>query len=198
LVLKRIALTGPSGAGKGYVATLLCQKGIAYLDTDHLVHTLYQGGKLPDLIAARFGSAVMGEDGSVNRPMLSQIVFSDKQALRDLNAIVHTEVEQQVQVWLKDKESEGYAAALVDAPQLFEAGMEKDFDLVVGVVADKAQRLARICLRDGIDRQRAEMRLRNQKSEDEYRALCDFVITNNVNSDLTKQIDELSKMIFNQ
>ena len=160
--MKRIALTGPSGAGKGYVATLLCQKGIAYLDTDHLVHTLYQGGKLPDLIAARFGSAVMGEDGSVNRPMLSQIVFSDKQALRDLNAIVHTEVEQQVQVWLKDKESEGYAAALVDAPQLFEAGADKLCDYTVAILVNQETALKRILNRDDISIDTAKNRLNVQ------------------------------------
>ena len=195
--MKRIALTGPSGAGKGYVANMLSQKGIAFLDTDKLVHTLYEGGELPQLLSLQFGDAILSVDGSVNRRELGTIVFSDKQALETLNRIVHKKVKEEVAKWLLQKKSEGVAAALVDAPQLFEAGMEKDFDLVVAVVADSEQRLMRICSRDGIDAERAEMRMRNQKSEDEYRALCDFVIENNVNSDLTKQIYELTKLIYN-
>ncbi|MBE6673126.1 MAG: dephospho-CoA kinase, partial [Ruminococcaceae bacterium] len=61
--MKRIALTGPSGAGKGYVASLLRKRGFAVLDADAVVHKLYAGGTLPREIAGLFGDRVLTREG---------------------------------------------------------------------------------------------------------------------------------------
>ena len=192
----RIALTGPSGAGKGYVGKLLAEKGLAVLDTDRLVHALYAGGALPLQIAALFGNEVLAPDGSVARKRLAEIVFSDREALGRLNGVVHAAVKQEVFLWLADREREGYRAAVVDAPQLFEAGMEKDFDSVIVVTAPLACRIERICARDGIERERALERIQNQMSAEDYSRRADYVIVNDGVTDPRKRIDTVINQIF--
>ena len=72
----------------------------------------------------------------------------------------------------------GFSAAAVDAPQLFEAGFEKDYDCILCVTAPEEERLRRIVLRDGISAEQAKLRMKNQKTEEEYRMRSDFVLNN--------------------
>lgn len=192
----RIALTGPSGAGKGYVGKALIQKGIPVLDTDRVVHTLYAGGELPMKIATLFGDSVLNTDGSVARKQLAKIVFSDRSALESLNRLVHAAVKSETEKWLLQCGQNGNKIAVVDAPQLFEAHMEKDFDFVVAVIANEQTRISRICLRDGIDESLALQRIQNQMSDEEYSKRSHFTLINNTDSDLQGQIDELINNIF--
>ncbi len=196
MTMRKIALTGPSGAGKGYVSAILVNKGYPVLDTDVLVHKLYRGGTLPKQLAAVFGENILMADGSVDRAVLRKIVFSDPAALQKLNTLVHAVVREEVALWLKEKEEGGHALAFVDAPQLFEANMQGDFDCTVAVTAKDATRLHRICLRDAIDENTAKQRMKNQMTVEMYRRRCDYTIQNDVNTDLVAQIDTLIKLIL--
>lgn len=196
MTMRKIALTGPSGAGKGYVSSILAAKGYPALDTDALVHSLYRGGELPQKIAALFGEEILTADGGVNRVILRGIVFSDSDALHALNALVHGVVKKKVALWLREKENEGHALAFVDAPQLFEANMQGDFDCTVAVLAEDALRLQRICARDGMDETTARQRMKNQMTVQMYRERCDYTVRNDVNTDLEAQIDTLIKTIL--
>jgi dephospho-CoA kinase len=196
MTMQKIALTGPSGAGKGYVSALLVKKGYPVLDTDALVHTLYQGGVLPLQIAKLFGEDVLTESKSVNRGALREIVFSDPQALKKLNLLVHEVVREKVALWLEQKCLEGHALAFVDAPQLFEANMQGDFDYTVAVTAEEDVRLQRICARDGIDEHTAKQRMKNQMTSEQYRQRCDYTIQNDVNTDPEERIDTLINTIL--
>ena len=194
--MRKIALTGPSGAGKGYVSAILEKKGYPVLDTDALVHELYRGNDLPQRIAGLFGEQTLFPDGSVDRSVLRQIVFSDPEALRRLNRLVHAVVKNEVALWLEQKRAEGHALAFVDAPQLFEADMQGDFDLTVAVTASDEVRLQRICLRDGIDEETARARMKNQMTAKMYSERCDYTVQNDVNTDPEERIDTLINMIL--
>ena len=194
----RIALTGPSGAGKGYAAKLLEKRGIAVLDTDSVVHGLYAEGDLPIRISEMFGEQVLSPDGSVNRKALGKIVFQDKEALSALNRVVHEAVKRKTELWLRKQQKGGAEMAAVDAPQLFEAGMQGDFDLVVSVIADDEVRLLRICQRDGIEREQALLRMKNQMSAEQYSRKSQVTIVNNGTEDLVAQIDKLINYIMIQ
>lgn len=177
--LYRIGLTGGSGSGKGAVAGILREKGIPCLDTDALVHRLYEeeNGSLPRILEREFGKEIM-EGGKVDRAALREIVFSDRERLFRLNHIVHAAVREEIRRFFEREAEKETRIAAVDAPQLFEAGIESDFDLIVTVDAPAALRIERILKRDGISEKEAARRLQNQLSPEEYREKADWVICN--------------------
>ncbi len=174
-----IGLTGPSGAGKSEVADLLHRHGIAVIDADAVYHALL----LPpspclDELCARFGSEILNTDGTLNRPYLGSIVFSDPAALAALNAIAHRYVMQDIRASLGGYKRLGARAVVIDAPQLFEAGADALCDKVISVLAPRETRIGRIMARDGIDRESAARRIDAQKSDAFFREHSDHVIEN--------------------
>lgn len=188
----RIGLCGPSGSGKGYVGKLIEGMGFPCLDTDALVHEMYRTDRsLINTLARRFGSEIICFDGSVDRSVLRKIVFSDRSSLNDLNKIVHCRVEDYCRQWMENCEKMGHAAAFIDAPQLFEAGMEGDFDYIIAVVSPPSVRLERIINRDGITKEAAAVRMSNQLSSEEYVAGSHFVINNGGNDNCRLQLENI-------
>ena len=174
----RIGLTGPSGSGKGYISSLLAKRGVPTLDCDRVVHTLYQDESFVQVLSMAFGVDLSAPDGSVNRKRLGEIVYNDPEAMKKLANLVYPPVRQRYLGYLEKAEEVGYSAAAVDAPQLFEAGFEKDYDCILCVTAPEEERLRRIVLRDGISAEQAKLRMKNQKTEEEYRMRSDFVLNN--------------------
>ena len=109
---------------------------------------------------------------------LGEIVYNDPEAMKKLANLVYPPVRQRCLGYLEKAEEVGYSAAAVDAPQLFEAGFEKDYDCILCVTAPEEERLRRIVLRDGISAEQAKLRMKNQKTEEEYRMRSDFVLNN--------------------
>ena len=174
-----IGLTGPSGAGKSEVADLLHRNGLSVIDADAVYHALL----LPpspclDELCARFGTEILNTDGTLNRPYLGSIVFSNPEALADLNAIAHRYVMDEIRAVLRGYERLGTRAVVIDAPQLFEAGADALCDTVVSVLAARETRIGRIMERDGIDREGATRRIDAQKSDVFFREHSDHVIEN--------------------
>lgn len=173
-------LTGPSGSGKGEVAEIFASFGIPVLDADRIYHQLLLPPSpcLGELVR-HFGNHILTPDGTLNRRALAEIVFSDPEELAALNRISHTYVMQSVRRKLELLQNEGVSAAVFDAPQLFEAGAEKECNIVVSVLSDRNTRVRRICKRDGISPEEAERRADVQKSDAFFRANSDYVIENN-------------------
>ncbi|MBR2722567.1 MAG: dephospho-CoA kinase [Clostridia bacterium] len=183
-----IGLTGPTGAGKGEVARILDVLGVPVLDADRIYHELL----LPpspclDAIVAAFGTSVLAQDGTLLRPALRRIVFSDKSALATLNRISHRFVMEEVRARLAELEQRGARAAVLDAPQLFEAGADADCHAVIAVLAPTELRARRIMERDRIDASTAISRILAQKSDDFFRTHADTVIEN------TGDLEDLKK-----
>ena len=187
-----IGLTGGSGAGKGLVSTCFAAHGIPALDTDLVSRQVCEPGQ-PCLaaLAEAFGSGILHDDGTLDRPSLAAIAFADPKKLSILNSVTHKYILQACRVWLDERRQEGKAAAIIDAPQLFESGFDAECDVTVAVVADRATRLARILRRDGISPEQAERRLSRQYSDDWFRAHCTYVISNGANEDPAPAVDAL-------
>ena len=175
-----IGLTGPTGAGKGAVAQLLRAYGLPVIDADAVYHALLvPPSPCLDALTTRFGRAILREDGTLDRQRLGAIVFSDTDALSDLNAIAHRYVMADIRAALEQWRAEGVRAAVIDAPQLFEAHADELCNTVVSVLADRDLRVERIMARDGIDAESALKRIRAQRSDDYFRSNSDYVIENN-------------------
>ena len=171
-----VGLTGGLGAGKSTVADLLAEHGAIVVDSDALAREVVRTGT-PGFAAvvARFGPRVVGPDGELDRAELARIVFADRGALGDLNAIVHPLV--------RARSAELAAAAppgavvVHDVPLLAENGLADQFDAVVVVEADREIRLARLAAR-GLSRADAEARMAAQATDEQRRAIADEIVRN--------------------
>lgn len=175
-----IGLTGPTGAGKGCVADLFAAFGLPVLNADRIYHTLLiPPSPCLDELADHFGKEVLTEAGTLNRQALAAIVFSNAEELTTLNTITHHYVMAEIRKRLEQLRKDEAIAAVIDAPQLFEAGADRDCNVIVSVLADPALRIDRIMRRDAIDADTAIKRISAQKSDAFFRAHSDYVIENN-------------------
>lgn len=175
-----IGLTGPTGAGKGAVASIFARYGIPVINADRVYHELIAppSSCLQEL-AEVFGKQILLADGSLDRRALGGIVFSDPAAREKLNSITHRYVMEEVQGQMERFRREGVRVAVFDAPQLFEAGAHRACGAVVSVLADRGLRLERIMARDGLTAEAAMRRILAQKSDEFFKTHSDYIVENN-------------------
>lgn len=176
-----VGLTGPSGAGKGVIASLFAARGVPSVDTDKVYHDLLiPPSACLDELSSRFGCGILSPDGRLNRGALAAIVFAEGhgQELADLNTITHRHILEKTRALLADHEALGIPAVLVDAPQLFESGFDAECGFILSVLAPYELRLARIMARDGLDEAKARARLDASHSDEFFRKRSHAVIVN--------------------
>ena len=194
----KIGLTGPSGAGKGEVCSLFAKLGVPSIDTDRVYREIaVKGSPCLDELVSFFSKDVLKEDGSLDRKKLALAVFSDREKLAALNSITHKYILKETEKRLEKLEKDGYKAAIVDAPVLFESGWDKNCDVVISVVANKDTRVKRIRLRDGITEKAALQRLNSMHNSSFYVSKSDIVIKNDSTPrELEKKVKEAYSRLF--
>lgn len=192
-----IGLTGGSGTGKTEIARIFAANAYEIIDYDKLTHEIYTPGSscLED-IRARFGDELIKADGELDRKALGAIVFSDKEALEALNSIVYKYLLAHTADMIDNSRDK---RLLLDAPTLFEAGLDGKCDVIIGVIADRELRLERICARDKIEREAAQNRINSQKDDEFYRENCDYIIDNSGDLDsLHRKVMTVLRSIDNE
>ena len=173
----RVGLTGGIGAGKGEVARRLAGYGALVIDADQVAREVVAPGTpgLDEVVAA-FGTRVLRPDGSLDRALLGEIVFSDA-ALRDkLNAIVHPLVGVRMR---EIEETAGAQDVVVhEIPLLAENGLASAFDVVVVVDAPPEVQVERVVSSRGMTRSHALARMSAQATRDERLAVATTVVDN--------------------
>ena len=173
-----LGITGGTGCGKTTLLNVIARQGGLILDCDAIYHQLLQTDQqLLCAIDARFPGTV--ENGVLQRKKLGIIVFSDPQALLDLNAITHSAVKQEVLRRLEAKP----ALAAIDAIALFEGGLAELCHVTAAVTAPEELRVQRLMQRDGISESYARSRIAAQHKESWFREHCDYVLENNGTQD---------------
>ncbi|GBQ01248.1 dephospho-CoA kinase [Streptomyces spongiicola] len=173
----KVGLTGGIGAGKSEVSRLLVSYGAVLIDADRIAREVVEPGT-PGLAAVveEFGPDVLTPEGTLDRPRLGTIVFSDAERLARLNAIVHP------LVGARSAELEAAAgpdAVVVhDVPLLAENGLAPLYDLVVVVDAAPETRLDRLVRLRGMTESEARARMAAQAEPEQRRAVADLVIDN--------------------
>ena len=176
-----IGLTGPSGAGKGAVGEILRQHGFVVIDSDEVYHKIIsKPGDCVTELANTFGVEIICGDGSLNRAALAKIVFEEGNGhkLNALNEITHKYVVREIREMIVSLRCAMPAACVIDAPLLFEAGLEKDCAFTIAVLANKYTRAERIAIRDKITREQALARISAQKADEFYISQSNYVIYN--------------------
>ena len=170
-------LCGRSGSGKSTVAAVARELGYVCIDCDALYHDLTDApSACVSELAAEFGNEILKPDGGLNRPVLARIVFSDAAKRARLNAISHRHVTRALEGLLAAL-PEG-TDALLDAPLLFESGLNRRCARVVGVIASEEDCVARITARDGIAPEAARARLAAQTGNAFLEKHCDILLYN--------------------
>jgi dephospho-CoA kinase len=172
----RAALTGGIATGKTTCLAIFEALGAATVDADVLAREAVAPGT-PGLaqVIQRFGQQVLNPDGSLDRAALGRVIFADRTARADLEAIIHPEVYRRVGEWLANLSS-GTRVAIADIPLLFETGHQHEFDRVMVCTCDGAEQLRRITARDGLSVEEARARLAAQWPIEEKVARADYVI----------------------
>lgn len=191
-VLKIIGLTGASGSGKSFACRIFSKYSINSIDTDKVVHALYKkDDECKRELRETFGEGIFNPYGSVCRTRLRKIVFSDSEKLKILNSVVHKHVIKKCEEKISDAQRIGKKAIVIDAPLLYEAGMDKMCDFVIAVIADSDIRRERIAARDKISDSDIEKRMKNQKDDNFFTEKADYTVINDGVSDVELQIEKI-------
>ena len=168
-----LGITGGTGCGKTTLLNVLKERGAVVLDCDAIYHELLtRDASLLAAIEERFPGTV--EDGVLQRKKLGNLVFSDKNALLDLNRITHAAVKREVLRRLSEKP----ALAAIDAIGLLESDVRYECDVLVAITAPAEVRCKRIMAREGIGEEYAWNRVKAQKDEGYFKENCDYVLPN--------------------
>lgn len=187
-----VGVTGQTGAGKSLAVCLMAQADWLTLDADAIARRVVQPNT-PCLAALveRFSSDILYDDGSLNRQKLADVAFATPEDTAALNAIVHPAVIEVITNALKKTD---LPVVLIDAPLLFQAGLDSLCDVTVAITAPEAERIRRICERDGISKEQATARINAQPSEDYYRKRATLVLENDGDeSSFSEKIETLCK-----
>ena len=174
----RVALTGGIATGKSYCLAKFAELGALTIDADVLAHRAVAPGTAGfEAVRQRFGAAVVTTDGALDREALGRIVFSDADARRALEAIVHPAVYGAIQRWFESFARTGSRAiGIADIPLLYETGRESDFDKVIVTSCPPEVQVERLMSRPGTTREEAERRMAAQWPVAKKVRLADYVI----------------------
>jgi len=193
-----IGLTGGIASGKSTVAGALAAHGAVLIDADLLAREAVALGSAGlNAIAREFGPALVGADGSLDRPALGAIVFGDPAALARLNGIVHPAVRALSDERIQAAELADPGAVIVyDVPLLAEAQagatVDHHFDLIVVTQATPETRMQRMVDLRGMGREDAARRIRSQANDADRLAIADVVIdTDGTLEHTLRQVDVL-------
>lgn len=170
------ALTGGIATGKSYCAAKFASCGVPVVDADRLARDAVAPGTAGlAAVVARFGASMLRADGSLDRAALARMVFSDRLARADLEAIVHPEVYRRIREWAVNLPPHT-RVAIADIPLLFETGHEHDFDKVIVCACEPEEQVRRLIARDRLTEAEARARLAAQWPIEDKVARGDYII----------------------
>jgi dephospho-CoA kinase len=192
----KIGITGGIGTGKTTACEIFEKLGVPVYYADDRAKWLQNNQ--PEVIAALkalFGAFIY-KDGILDRAAVGSIVFTDKEKLEKLNAIVHPAVFQDSENWQEQQRNSGKAYTLKEAALLFETGSNKQLDKIIVVSAPLELRVKRVMQRDTLSREEVLKRISSQMPQEEKENLADFVIQNEDLKDLEDQIKSVHEHIL--
>lgn len=191
--MKIIGVTGGVGAGKSTILNYLKEsRGAVVIEADKVGHLVMEpGGSCYDAVIALFGEQVRKTDKTIDRRKVSDVVFTNEEMLKKLNALIHPAVKQWILDKLNQEKESGTSYAVVEAALFLEEHYETFCDDVWYIHTDREIRIHRLMESRGYSREKAESIIRNQASDAFFEQHTDCKIVNNGDLSLTyRQIDE--------
>ena len=188
-----IGITGGVGAGKSTVLDFLEQEYQAYvMKADEIGHLVMEPGQsCYEPVIALFGKQVIKNDKTIDRRLVSDVVFSHPDMLEKLNHIIHPAVKEYIRRQLALKKEEGQRICVVEAALLLEDHYEEFCDIVWYIRTDSEIRIRRLMESRGYTREKSMSIIASQAPEEFFRTHTDYVVTNNTDlEDTWQQIRE--------
>jgi dephospho-CoA kinase len=189
-----IGLTGNIATGKSVVRRMLEHLGAYTIDADALAHrVIAQGAPGYKPVLDKFGTWLLNEDGQINRAKLGRLVFSDKQALKELEAIVHPYVRQAVDLLVRRAKQK---VVVVEAIKLLESPLRQYCDAIWVAAAPQEVQVERLMRKRGLSSEDALQRIHSQSPQAQKLAAADVIINNTGSyEDLWRQVSEAWKKV---
>ena len=169
---KRYAVTGGIGSGKTVVLELLERKGYAVFSCDEISRELWRDADYRKGLAELFPTCALG--GEIDKKALSELVFSDENALARLNAYAHPCIMREL-----FRRMEGHPIAFAEVPLLFEGGYETEFDGIIAVRRGVKERMDSVIARDGLSENDVQQRMDRQFDPSLLETKHCFILENN-------------------
>lgn len=184
-----VGLTGGIGSGKSLAAQFFSQLGALVIDADQLARSVIERGSQGfDEVLLRFGDNVL-INGDIDRVALGQIVFENREAKKDLEAIIHPRIRAEFEEAVDSLDAD--EIMIYEIPLLVETNAADRFDFIITVESDAELRKERLRAR-GMFHSDIEKRMASQATEEQRRAIADCVITNNGTEDeLLRQVENV-------
>lgn len=187
-----IGITGSSGAGKSTICEILQKEyNVKIINADKIAKRLScKGTSYINEIIEKFGKDIVDEKGELKRKKLAQIIYNNSDKRKELNNCTFKYIKKEIEEEIKEIEKN--EIIIIDAPLLFECGLDKLCDKVIGVISKRDLQIERIIARDNIDYNQAESRLNAQEDNEFYIKKCDAIIENNNDiEDIEKKIRKI-------
>ncbi len=174
--MRIIGLCGRSGSGKTTVADIYKSLGCDIIDTDKISRLVMGvGSKCLNELAESFGNDIIKENGELDRKLLAGRAFASKEGSALLNSVTHKYIVLEIENRIKSSKNDNI---IIDAPLLFEAGLQDKCSAIIGVIAPDELCVERASKRDGISEAEVESRLSNQHGNDYLLTYCTHIINN--------------------
>ena len=184
-----IGLTGGIGTGKSTVSRKLRERGYPVIDLDVISREVIEYPEVIDELVRNFGIEILESQNnisgkkSISRNKLRQTVFKEEKKVSVLNSIMHPPIVEEMRRQIEELRK-NYKTVFVEVQLLFEAKLEKEFDLTVLVYADKKTQLERVLKRDGRKEEEVQQIINAQMDMTEKRRLSNYIIENNGDSEM--------------
>ena len=195
-MVRIIGITGGIASGKSTVTEFLRQPGYQVIDADQVVHELQEPGeRLYQALLSTFGSAILQEDGRLDRPKLGAMIFGNPELLAQSSQLQNEIIREEL-ARRRDLLAETEDIFFMDLPLLFELGYDNWFDQIWLVDVTEETQLSRLMNRNALNQEEAEKRIAAQLSLQEKRKRADVLIENNGGLEETRQqlLDALQKL----
>jgi len=184
-----VGLTGGIGTGKSTVSRKLRERGYPVIDLDVISREVIEYPEVIDELVRNFGNEILENQNnisgkkSISRNKLRQTVFKEEKKVSVLNSIMHPPIVKEMRRQI-EKLRKNYKTVFVEVQLLFEAKLEKEFDIIVLVYADKKTQLERVLKRDGRKEEEVQQIINAQMDMTEKRRLSNYIIENNGDSEM--------------
>lgn len=195
--IRVIGLTGQSGAGKSTVSGIFASEGFPTVNADEISHNVSSNRSFLSEVSGLFPDCVT--DMGLDRQKLAGIVFCDIEKLKSYTDIIFPYITREIFRCIEACKAQNERLVLLDAPTLFESGLDDICSSVVSVIAPMELKIQRVLERDGIPVEMVKSRLGSQKSDDMFISKSQFTIVNNSDIDSLREktlsvIEELRRL----